>query len=491
MRGRTHQLAEVARPLLPAVCFLLLATACSLVRGPTRPVPLPPGVEPGDLIDRVNPVESKSPLDPDALARVGKQLQERRQKERADKERRGENVEEKRYNFLVISGGGTYGAYSAGVLVGWSQLGRPPEKGGRPRFDVVTGISTGALIAPFAFLGPEYDCALKDEYTTVSNDDIFVRRRSIRALLSESVVDTTPFRHRIERVVTYDMMAKVAAEHEKGRRLYVGSTNLDTKRLVVWDLGAIAKRGTPEARELIINVIMASAAIPGFFPAVHFKVNIDGANYDELHVDGGVTRSLFFRPPYIEPSKREAFGPDSLADSNVYVLVAGKIYPDPQGVRPRTLPVAGAAISDLLYSLTRADLFHLYTYAILTGMNYRVSAIPPEMPIAKSATDFNPVEMGRLFNAGWVLGKEGAFKMITVTNPKTGKREPAPTLAGTAWRDTPPGLEPGEELRARTSLLLKVQREQGARSRQPQPTTGGPAAGNYEAIPIPPRPVEK
>src|SRR5262249_39293307 len=149
-----------------------------------------------------------------------------------------------------------------------------------------------------------------------------------------------------------------------------------TKRLIVWDLGAIASRGTPESRELFINAMMASAALPGFFPAVRFNVTIDGQAFEEFHVDGGVTRGLFFHPPLIPPSKRESFHPTDLYDSNVYVLVAGKLYADPEGVRPRTFPIAGAAISSLLYASTLGDLARVYVLCTLTGMNFRMTAIP-------------------------------------------------------------------------------------------------------------------
>jgi hypothetical protein len=463
---------------------------------------LPPGVDPGWVVDPARDEKSNDPLDPGELAVLGRKLQKdfqektKREKDRAkgdpDYKPLGKG---KPYDILMVSGGGSLGAYPAGVLVGWSACPLPEGQGGRPKkFDVVTGISTGALIAPLAFLGPEYDCLLQREYTTVSNDDIFTRRRSIRALFTESIADTAPLRRRVEAIVTYDIIDKVAAAHREGRRLYIGTTNLDTKRLIVWDLGAIAVRGD---RQLIIDVLLASAAIPAFFPSIRFVPTfIDGVEYEELHVDGGVTRALFFRPPYVEvpAGREEEFGPGFFAGSNMYMLVAGKIYADPEGVRARTLPVATASISNLLYALTRSDLYRLYTYSILTGMNYWVAAIPPEFPAPRDAAEFDRAEMTKLFNEGYRLGREGA------AYKETGKKEngqPERTLDGTAWRDLPPGLRADEEPPPRAGLNLVVKPPPPKADLAPPPTAPvvpddkpkeppkGPPAAGPDSAPAP------
>jgi predicted acylesterase/phospholipase RssA len=182
-------------------------------------------VDPEQVIDADDPVESVTPLRPGDLAAVGKLIQAERQKRLSEKgkgEPAGIVKPPKRYNILALSGGAVYGAYSAGVLCGWTKSGLPPEQGGRPTFDVVTGISTGALAAPFAFLGPEYDDVLEREYTTVRTEDIYVRQRSLRRIFSLSLVDNSPFRKRLEMYITPDMLTRLAAAPEKGRRLYIG-----------------------------------------------------------------------------------------------------------------------------------------------------------------------------------------------------------------------------------------------------------------------------
>lgn len=464
---------------VPAVCLLLAACGCRLINGPERELPLPPDVIPEQVIDADNPAESVTPLDPDDLAEVGRLLQAERQKRFEEARKKDPTAPPpKKHNILALSGGAVYGAYSAGILCGWSQSGLPPEKGGRPVFDVVTGISTGALIAPFAFLGPKYDDLLRREYTTTNTEDVYVRQRRLTQVLSESFADNSPLRERVDRTVDFCVMKELADAHEQGRRLYIGTTNADTKRIVLWDVGGIARRGTEDARRLIVDVMMASASIPAFFPPVRINVAIDGRRYEELHIDGSVTRSLFFRPP-IFPDATKA-DPDRLTGSNLYVLVAGKINPAPAAVRLRTLPLALDASGTLLYSLTRGDLYRMYTYCLLTGMNLRVAAIPDDLEVPPKATEFVPAEMSKLFEAGFKYGQIGDVTRTVVRDAPDGKSvESVEEREGTAWRDVPPGLKGGEKQGARTGRNLTVRpREQGgAAPRGPEPPkVPGPTA---------------
>lgn len=462
MYASRYPSARGVRLALVAGGLLVAATACQLGSSPEREVPLPPDTDPEQIIDADNPAESITPLRPETLADAGKLIQADRQRRMKEKEEalRAQGVQvvpPKTYNLLLCSGGGIYGAYSAGVLCGWTDSGLPPGQGGRPDFDVVTGISTGAIIAPLAFLGSEFDWALRREYTTVSNDDIYVRRRSFRQIFAESLADNTPLRGRVAYYITPENMARLAAEHEKGRRLYIGTTNIDTKRITLWDIGAIAARGTPEAMALIIDVIMASTAIPAFFAPVEIHVSIDGVTYQELHIDGGVTRSLFFRPPHFDASQRKSIDPDTLAGSNLYMLVASKIDPTPSAVRRRTLRLAREASTVLLYSLTRGDLYRMYTYCLLTGMNYRMAAIPDRLDVPSNPTEFDPVSMTKMFCAGYDLGKIGDITRHVPRETSTGGSvDLVESREGTAWRDVPPGLKSSEKQGARSGTRLTV-----------------------------------
>jgi hypothetical protein len=317
-------------------------------------------------------------------------------------------------NVLCLSGGGSYGAYSAGVLVGWTQ------RGDRPCFDVVTGISTGALIAPFAFLGPKYDADIQEFYTTSRNEDIFTKRY-VRGLLGgESFTDTTPLRRKIDGLLTPEVMAELADAHRSGRRLYIGTTEEEGKRFIIWDLGMIACRNGPGDRELMIDVLIGSASIPGAFPASKIDVYVDGVCHTERHGDGGVSQALFFHPPYVPPEQRT---PQTLnlVGTNVWVIVAGKLYADPEVIKPSALAQAGKAVSTIIYAQTRGDLQRLWTYCLLSGMDYHATAIPQEFAGAGSSGEFKPEVMTGLFEEG--------RRMI---------------CSGTAWRTTPPGTGPDE-----------------------------------------------
>jgi predicted acylesterase/phospholipase RssA len=405
--------------------LLLLALLGQGCRSPSAPTPTAAGIPPAELIDPNGYGDSPSlPVGRD-LFRVG---------ERIRLAQRPAELPTKK-TCLALSGGGAFGAYQAGLLVGWT------EAGTRPEFDAVTGVSTGALVAALVFLGPEYDSELQRVYTTLQTEDIYTRKRGVKALFSDSLADNTPLARQIERVLTPAAVARLAEEHKKGRRLYIATTDLDGRRPVVWDLGAIAARGEPGARELIARLLLASAAIPAFFPPVEIPVTVDGQQLVERHVDGGVTQNVFFRPPQVPPEMRLRPPAEFLYGSDLYVVVAGKLYADPEPVKARALKIAGASVSSLIYAETRVELVKLYTTAMIAGMNYHLAAIPPEFPAPSDSTKFDPADMRRLFEEG--------------------RRQ---ALTGSAWRNNPPGTHGGESLVQRAGTHL---------TRQPSAPTSG------------------
>jgi predicted acylesterase/phospholipase RssA len=194
-------------------------------------------------------------------------------------------------HYLAISGGGDNGAFGAGLLAGWT------ESGTRPNFKAVTGISTGALIAPFAFLGAEYDQQLAEVYTTINQRDVFEKRPVLAAIASDGMADTSPLYRLISKYLDDQMIERIGREYDRGRLLLIGTTNLDAGRAVVWNIGAIAKSPNPKAPELIRRILLASASIPAAFPPVMFEVSLDGAAYQELQADGGAMAQTFLYPP--------------------------------------------------------------------------------------------------------------------------------------------------------------------------------------------------
>lgn len=302
-------------------------------------------------------------------------------------------------NALTLSGGGSSGAFGAGVLSGWTKTGK------RPSFDVVTGISTGALIAPFAFLGPAYDAQLTEAFTTVSDDDIY-ERNSIRDIFSKAAFTSNePLRKMLEKYITDDVIAQVAKEFGKGRRLLIGTTNLDADRPVIWNMGAIAASNNPGKNKLFREVILASTSIPGVFPPIHFDVTAHGKGYDEMHVDGGVTTEVFLMPAGLSLS---AIGRKVglIPKPHLYVIRNGRTTPE-FSVTKATLPaIAGKAISSLIDTQAVGDLYRLYAIAQRDGIDYNVIDIPPTFTV-QSKSPFDNTFMRALYKTGYEMGERG------------------------------------------------------------------------------------
>lgn len=303
------------------------------------------------------------------------------------------------YSVLVVSGGGANGAFGAGVLYGWTQTGT------RPRFKLVTGISTGALLAPFAMLGPEYDTQLKEVYTSVTTEDIVRHRGPLRMLLSllrsESAGDTEPLARLIARYVDEDLLASIARAHAGGQRLYIGTTHLDAQEFVVWNMGAIAASGGPDALELFRKVMLASASIPAVFPPVLFDVEVDGVPHDEMHVDGGVAVQMFYRGgwPDLDQAAEAVAGRELQSHGAVYVIRNGKVGPTPAPVPRRANAIAERSIAAMVRVSVHNDLHRIYWEARADNMDFNYVRIPDDF-VAQHEEFFDPVEMRRLFDLG-------------------------------------------------------------------------------------------
>ena len=288
---------------------------------------------------------------------------------------------------LALTGGGSYGAFSAGVLTGWSRSNT------RPEFDVVTGVSTGSLLAPLAFLGPDYDRLMRRFYTEVGQADIFTLRHWAEVPFCASAATNQPLRDILDYGLTPAVIDAIADEHRKGRRLYVATTQLDTRRTVVWDLGAVA--GRPNGRAVLIDILLASCAVPGVFPPIALP---GGDGKPEWHVDGGVTAPVFVPPAVFETAA---------PGCEVFVLVAGKFYPDAAPVKPRVLRVLGASGVALMHAHTRHDVANVYHMARVSGVAFRVAALRPDFPAVDNGIEFDTHSMGRMFVEGVKVGLSG------------------------------------------------------------------------------------
>lgn len=321
------------------------------------------------------------------------------------------------YAHLAISGGGPNGAFGAGLLNGWSATGK------RPVFKIVTGVSTGALMAPFAFIGTSYDAALREFYTTTSSRNIFRVLSIIPQLLGgESLADSGPLASLIEQHVDDALLARVADAHRSGRRLYVGTVDLDAQQFVVWNMGLIAASGRPEALELFRKVMLASASVPIAFPPVFFEVEAAGRRYDEMHVDGAVAARVFLTGGVFDATmvrNRAGRGPGR---ETIYVIHNGQLPPVAEttprslrGIASRTLQASGRAGMV-------GDLFRIHAVAAATGAKLNWITIPDDVEI-QGGEVFDPVVMGRLYELGERKGLEGP---PWFTGPPGLRYQPAP-----------------------------------------------------------------
>ncbi|MBP7056687.1 MAG: patatin-like phospholipase family protein [Candidatus Omnitrophica bacterium] len=299
-------------------------------------------------------------------------------------------------NILVISGGGANGAYSAGVLCGWSDTGK------RPQFDIVTGVSTGALIAPAAFLGPSYDNVIQGIYTNISDADI-MKYDFLEFFFGgrPSLLDTQPLKRVLKRAVTMDVLRAVAKAHSEGRRLYIATTNLDARRMVIWDMGAIASYGTPEALELFRTVMLASASIPVAFPPTMITVEAGGSLYDEMHVDGSVATQMFgalLVAGYDEVRSKK---------TNVYAIRNGKIADVPASVRLKMTEIAAASFETLMTWQSYGDIYRFASLAKYEDIDFYFSCIPYEFRESRKG-EFDLSYMRKLFYRGYKLATAGS-----------------------------------------------------------------------------------
>ena len=317
------------------------------------------------------------------------------------------------YNGLALSGGGANGAFGAGILYGWAR------KGTRPLFKLVTGISTGALIAPFAFLGSDYDEKLKAAYTTIESGDIFKFRSLLNIPGNESFAETDPLASLIKTFITVEFLQDVAREHMRGRRLYIGTTDMDAQRLVIWTMGAIAVSGRPNNLEIFKKVLLASASIPGAFPPVYFEVEVDGQRYDEMHTDGGTITQVFFHYGILDLKtalKEAGMKTPGLVRSRIYIIRSGKLGPEPKQTPRRLKDIMIRAVDTMIKSAAGGDLYRIYAFTQKRGIGFHYVSIPEDF-VLRSEEVPDPELMRALFDFGYQTAISGDF-----------------------WQDAPPGF---------------------------------------------------
>ena len=305
----------------------------------------------------------------------------------------------KPHNYLAISGGGANGAFGAGLLAGWSAAGT------RPEFTMVTGVSTGALTAPFAFLGSDYDEQLKKVFTTTSTKDIATKRNVIAVAFGDSMAKTDPLKKLLKKYITVEMIEAIATETKRGRRLFIGTVNLEAGRPVIWNIGSIAASNREDKVELIHSILLASASIPVAFPPVTIAVEADGVIYDELHVDGGTGSQVFVYPAALDWQKITKILKVQ-GKPNVYVIRNSFLDPNYLGMKRNLLPIGIRTIDSLIRTQGIGDLYQIYALTKRDGNEFNLAYIPSDF-IEKPLEGFDSVYMSKLFERGYQMGVGG------------------------------------------------------------------------------------
>ena len=378
----TGQMRRATRPLMVAACAMAIAGCGTVTRIPytqqEQAEAVIPGI-PGARLWADNP----------AIATGRRSVVSR--------------VPVKQPTVLALSGGGADGAFGAGLLTGWS------ARGTRPQFTFVTGASAGALIAPFAFLGPAHDDTLRSVFASGEMANL-LQSEGLGGLFGAGLFKTAPLRELIARHVDAELLAAIAQEYRAGRRLYVVTTNLDAQRTAIWDMGKIAASGEPGALDLFRNVLTASASIPGVFSPVLIDVEAQGRHFAEMHVDGGVTTNVLILPEAVLVSGTPVFPPD--ARPKVYIVMNGKLSPDFEVVTASTLPIVTRSFETSVRANTRNTLLASYQFAKGRNWEFNLTSVNPDYPKPNSI-GFDQAYMQQLFDHGHQRGRSGIIWQST------------------------------------------------------------------------------
>jgi hypothetical protein len=380
---------------LVSLAALLLIQGCAT---PTRQPAVPENLQNQARIPGLEGIRYRVG-NPDDLAAMASEGMESVQRERAFLASSGHQGPLPPAVYLAVSGGGDNGAFGAGLLNGWTAA------GDRPTFKLVTGVSTGALSAPFAFLGPQYDATLKEVYTTISAKDIVEPRGILAALTDDAMANNRPLRNLIKKYVNRELLDAIAAEYAKGRLLLVGTADLDARRGIIWNLTKLATYQDPKALDLFQILLVASAAIPGAFPPVLIDVEVNGQPYQEMHVDGGAMAQVFVYPPSLDLKAMERKSGNQ-RERRVYVIRNSRLDPDWAQVERRAMSIAGRAVASLIHTQGIGDLYRIYLTSQRDGVDFNLAYIPASFN-APHREEFDTEYMRQLYALGYDLAAKG------------------------------------------------------------------------------------
>ena len=385
-----------------SVAKLVLTLALVILQGcaaHSRHAAVPSGLDPKAIVSGMDYGIRYFPQDPERVQVFIDDYVKSMEREDAYYAKQGHSGSLPSVAMLAISGGGDNGAFAAGFLNGWS------KEGTRPEFKLVTGVSTGALVAPFAFLGPAYDKKLKEFYTSISLKDIAKKRSILAVMTNDAMADNTPLKNLVKKNIDQAMLDAIAAEDAKGRMLLVGTVDLDARRPVIWNITKIAISGRPGSLELVRSLLIASSAIPATFPPVMINVEVGGKKYQEMHVDGNTAAQVFVYPAAVKLKEvAETVGVDR--ERKLYVIRNARLDPEWAQVERRTLPIAQQAITTLIQYQGIGDLYRIYSVTQRDGIDFNLAYIPPTFE-TPHRTEFDTVYMRALYEVGYGLSEKG------------------------------------------------------------------------------------
>jgi hypothetical protein len=269
---------------------------------------------------------------------------------------------------------------------------------------MVTGISTGAIMAPFAFLGSAYDAPIKEMYTTYSTKDLVKKLNLLTTITGSAAPDTKPLQKMLVKYIDQGVVQAIATEYEKGRRIFIGTTNLDAKRPVIWNIGLIAATHRPDAPALIRTIILASASIPGAFPPVIIEVEAGGKRYDEMHVDGGTATQVFLYPADVNwefvIQNLEVKG-----TPRVFRIRNSFLDPEYEAVETKIFPIANISMDSLIRTQGIGDMYRIYLDCQRDGIEYNLAYVPETFGL-KPNESFDPFYMGKRFDLGYRMAEK-------------------------------------------------------------------------------------
>lgn len=298
--------------------------------------------------------------------------------------------------YLALSGGGEDGAYGAGLLNGWT------DAGTRPTFSIVSGVSTGALIAPFAFLGSAYDATLRDIYTSGVAASLLEDPNPLKAIFGSGLFGNAKLRQLVAKYYDANVVAAVGDEYAKGRHLAIVTTNIDSQRTAIWDMGRIASLRTPESLRLFQDVVAASASLPVVFEPMLITAEASGRKFQEMHIDGGVTAPILTLPEAFLLRNAKLAKPANL---QLFILVNNKIEREFQLVTNSTVDIASRSSSTMVKTQTRSILYDTYAFARRNKFCFNLTYIEGERPSAPAG--FNTAYMRELFQYGYGRAQGG------------------------------------------------------------------------------------